>query len=78
MSNAMNQESVTTLQRQELQALARRLQENRTLDFRVSAGRPATRSEIVRTAWANLAIEEPDLTFAEARRILSEGDVEKP
>ncbi|HLI50246.1 MAG TPA: hypothetical protein VKU87_00535 [Thermomicrobiaceae bacterium] len=78
MSYVTNQEAAIGVQRRKLQALAQRLREDRTLEFRASAGRPATRSEIVRTAWANLAIEEPDLTLAEALRILGEDEPEAP
>ncbi len=41
-------------------------------------GRPPTDEELLIAAWANLAVEEPDLTLEEAREILRGGQRAAP
>lgn len=78
MDHSTKQQGISREQLDDLEMLVNSLRDGDKSRFRVSGGRPATRREIVRTAWANLAIEEPDLTLAEAQRILGEDGTETP
>lgn len=58
------------LTEQDRELLRRFVKESRAPNPRTGAGRPPTDDELVLAAWADLAIEEPDLKFEEARRVI--------
>lgn len=58
------------MQQEDVEILKQLLRDSQSPVPHVSEGRLATREEVLVAAWANLAVEEPDLTIEEARRMI--------
>lgn len=55
--------------RRELAAFSAALRDVSSPGLRQEEGRLPNREEVMKAAWSNLAIEEPDLTLEEVRRL---------